>query len=660
VVSITWKCCSTPIYRCLRIASTMGWFKEAVAYDSIKTNDDVELALVDSGHNEKPRKRMSREHYRELKHYALYSVLTAVGLLMQITYLGYKSYLYCLHPGEVLRRPWLIILLLCECVYLVTAAFAAIDHMLPPGSRPDLGLLDTTQRSTPRVDILIPTCKEPTDVPVETIKAALAVDYPAELVKVFVLDDGGDDELRAFCDGVAGRVVYIRREKLKGVPHNFKCGNMNNGLQYSEAEYVVMMDADMILHPSYLRRLLPHIVNSSDVAFVQVPQGFYNLPVGDPLNDSCTMGYDRILANRDTVGTASCVGTGALFRRRCLDEIGGFQPQSITEDTMTAYTLFNRGYESVYLNEKLQIGLTPWTFEGYIKQRTRWGKGAIQQYSASWRACLGKDSQLNFLQKIFYFYHTGYYFVSFVNVLLTAILLTALAFNWKLSVGTETETLALIKYLTLYLVSARLTWIALWLNMPQGLMMRNREESHFWWMTPYFLQMCVEALRDFNATFVFVPTSNIDKDAAAGPQSRLNPNYFALIKQVKWHLGFVVVAMAVVIGRASHAIVSRDCGETFLVLGLSLFLISVSAHMLIPVAFVFFPPNFKPSQRKSLIPFNADGVPQFTPDDCIPKWSWTVLPYELLSCITVVFWAAALVFVILHPSGDVLHSWCKP
>jgi hypothetical protein len=347
-----------------------------------------------------------------------------------------------------------------------------------------------------------------------------------------------------------------------------------------------------------------------------------------------------------------------------LDEIGGFQPQSITEDTMTAYTLFNRGYESVYLNERLQIGLTPWTFEGYIKQRTRWGKGAIQQYSASWRACLGRGSQLNFLQKLYYFYHTGYYFVSFLNVLLIGTLLAALAFNWKLSVGTETETLALIKHLALYLVSLRVAWYALWLNVPQGLMMRNREESHFWWMTPYFLQMCVESLRDFNATFVFVPTSNIDAAAGRESQSGRIPSWIAkyatLVNQVKWHLGFVIVAMAVVIGRGAHAAVTKDCDETFLVVGLSLFLVSVSAHMLIPVAFVFFPPSFNPSERKSLIEFNADGVPQFAPDDCMPKWSWTVLPYEVLSWITLIFWAAALVFVTLHPSGDALHSWCKP
>ena len=142
--------------------------------------------------------------------------------------------------------------------------------------------------------------------------------------------------------------------------------------------------------------------------------------------------------------------------------------------------------------------------------------------------------------------------------------------------------------------------------------------------------MCVESLCDFNATFVFVPTSNID--AAAGWESQLgrilswNAKYATLVNQVKWHSRFVIVPLAVVIGRGAHAAITKDCDKMFVVVGLSLFLVSMSVHILIPVAFVFFPPNFNPLERKALIEFNADGVPQFAPDDCMPKWSWTVLP----------------------------------
>ncbi|KAL2608015.1 hypothetical protein R1flu_026588 [Riccia fluitans] len=182
------------------------------------------------------------------------------------------------------------------------------------------------------------------------------------------------------------------------------------GLEHSDSEYVVMMDADMLHHPSFLRKLLPHIVYSPNIAFVQIPQPFYNLPPGDPLNHLTSMFYDKVLAHRDTLGCATCFGTGTLFSRRHLNQIGGFQPQSITEDTTTAYALFREGFRSVYLDEKLQIGLCSWTYEGYVQQRTRWGRGAILQFRSTWRAMLSRAASSTLLSK-----SSTYYLQSIVN-----------------------------------------------------------------------------------------------------------------------------------------------------------------------------------------------------------------------------------------------------
>jgi cellulose synthase/poly-beta-1,6-N-acetylglucosamine synthase-like glycosyltransferase/succinate dehydrogenase hydrophobic anchor subunit len=618
-------------------------------------------------------KHLSKKYYNRLMLHALSSALIIAALTMQITYLLYKCYIYSGHLEELwFQKPWLLLLLYCEIVYLFSSAFSTIDNLLPPSSRADLGLLDTSgknARNCPTVDVFLPCCKEPTDVPVEAVKAAMAMDYPQDRFKVFVCDDGADDDLKVFCDAMGvesgGRVKYIRREKKKGVPHHFKCGNMNNGLKFSDAEYVVMMDADMILHPTYLRRLLPHIVSSPEVSYVQIPQAFYNLPRGDPLNDSCTMGYNRMLPHRDSLGTAFCIGTGVVFRRQHLDEIGGFQPQSITEDTMTSYVLLNKGYESVFLNETLQVGLTPWTFEGYVKQRQRWAKGAIQQLAATWKECLGPKSNLNLVQKFLYFNHTGYYFLCFNNLLLMGVLLGALAFKWKLSVGGDTDNITLIKYLALYLVLSRLSWFSLWLNMPQGVQMRNRDESHFWWIIPYFVEVCVTSLWDFKASFVFVPTSNIDSAAAAAQKTKSGKpswirEYLSQLKFVRFHITFVAVTLSVISARIFHSFISGDCSEKFLVIGLSLFLICTCAHMMVPVTFILFPPSYKPAQRKSLIRFNADDVPVFNPEvDGVPKWSWTVLPYEILSQLTLAFWIAVLVYTIRNPSGDSFYNWCQ-
>ncbi|CAM6085537.1 unnamed protein product [Calypogeia fissa] len=552
-----------------------------------------------------------------------------------------KTKLYVRNATEVLAAPWLLLFLSTEFLYFTSSLIAAVDNLLPPSTRPDLQL---DCRYYPTVHIFLPCCQEPTDVPVDSLRAALKLDYPVDRFKVLVLDDGGDDELKAICETLqvetGGQVVYLRRKKIPGVPHHFKCGNLNFGLEHSDSEYVVMMDADMILHPSFLLRLLPHIVNSPGISFVQIPQGFYNLTLGDPLNDSSIMGYEKVLAHRDSLGCASCIGTGCLFRRKHLDAIGGFQPQSITEDTTTAYTLFREGYRSVYLKEKLQIGLVPWTFEGYVKQRYRWGLGAMQQFKATWKAMLGEDSKLNFVLKVLYFWHSGYYFLSVVNFILIGCLLGTLVFNPKFTVGTMEDTREQIVNACYSLLLWRIMWTCLWLQVPLSIQSRNRDESCFWWMSPYFTNMIFETFFSYSSTFRFVPTSNVDRNAFKGNKSPWM-KHISELKHVKFHIVYTLVIVSVVPTKVYIAVKNygvEDCVGSVYVVAISFFLLTTCAHMMVPVLYILFPTSFKPSQRKSLLKYDADGVPTFSDEDCLPKWHWSVWLYEGLSVTTFAFW----------------------
>ncbi|CAM6085534.1 unnamed protein product [Calypogeia fissa] len=605
----------------------------------------------------KTKNNLVTSYSRKLFLHMLTCLFIVAHLVANMNYLFFKLMLYARNTKEVLDAPWLLLLLWIEFIYFGSTAIAAMDNFLPPGKRPDLQL---DGHYYPTVHIFLPCCKEPTDVPVESIRAALKMDYPADRFKVLVLDDGGDDELKAICETMqvetGGQVVYLRRKKTPGVPHHFKCGNMNYGLQHSNSEYVVMMDADMILHPSFLRRLLPHIVNSPDISFVQIPQSYYNLPLGDPLNDSSILGYDKVLVHRDSLGCATCIGTGCIFRRKHLNGIGGFQPQSITEDTTTAYALFREGYRSVYVNEKLQIGLVPWTFEGYIKQRCRWGQGAMQQFTATWKTMLGKDSKLNFILKILYFWHSGYYFLSIVNFILVGTLLGALVFKPKFTVGTEEDSRQQIENLAYNLIFWRLMWTCLWLQVPQSIQSRNRDESHFWWMSPYFAKMIYETFFSYSSTFKFVPTSNVDRNASRGNRSPWMKQLSEL-KHVRFHVAYTLVIVSVVTTKV-YVVLQQyglaDCGESFYVIGVSFFLLNTCAHMMLPVMYILWPTGYKPPQRKSLLKYDADGVPMFNPEDCVPKWYWSVMFYETLACTMLAFWT----FVLWMVRTKADTRWC--
>ncbi|KAH7431466.1 hypothetical protein KP509_08G049600 [Ceratopteris richardii] len=613
--------------------------------------------------------------------HVLTSMLLVTYLVTNVSYLWFKINLYYRELPTALASPWLLCVLGCELLYLLCGLIAAVDYLVPPTiakppSNAKIMLHNRTNfddydpkldlaasKRYPTVHIMLPCCKEPTEVPQDSILAALALNYPKDRFRVFVLDDGGDDDLKAFCDAYRvesgnDQLVYLRRKKIPGVPHNFKCGNLNYGLQHSDAEYVVMMDADMILHPSFLNRMLPHIVNSPQVSFVQIPQSFYNLPIGDPLNDACGFGYDRVMVHRNTLGCATCVGTGVIFRRKHLDDIGGFQPQSITEDTMTAYTLFNRGYRSAYVNEKLQVGLVPWSFEAFVKQRQRWGQGALQQFAATWRKMLGPSSKLNILQKFCYFWHTGFYYMSILNIILVLSLWSALAFRLNLVVGNDEDNRNLLSYLAVYLLAWRMFWYLIWIEVPQAIQSRNRDESMFWWMTPFFFQMIVDATFNFKKTFNFIPTSNVDRNAAAG-KARRHPwmKKYNDLKHVRVHIIFIIMAVSAVVVR-SYITLTRyglyDCREGLLVIGLSVFILSVALHMSVPVLHILWPTGYKQEQRRSLLKYDADGVPIFDPAKTGPKWHNSIILFELISYINVAFW----IFIYWAVRTDAYSRFC--
>jgi cellulose synthase/poly-beta-1,6-N-acetylglucosamine synthase-like glycosyltransferase len=135
--------------------------------------------------------------------------------------------------------------------------------------------------SVPTVDVFITCCKEDVDIVLDTTRAACAVDYPKDRFRVVVLDDGKDSELQRTVQDLSlvyPNLYYHARIKIKGVPHHFKAGNLTGGTEFvtklegGEGEYIAALDADMIPEPEWLRAIIAHLVNDSEMALVCPPQ----------------------------------------------------------------------------------------------------------------------------------------------------------------------------------------------------------------------------------------------------------------------------------------------------------------------------------------------------------------------------------------------------
>ncbi|KAH9882340.1 hypothetical protein J1614_000576 [Plenodomus biglobosus] len=135
--------------------------------------------------------------------------------------------------------------------------------------------------NTPTVDVFITCCKEDVAIITDTVRATAAVDWPSERFRVIILDDGADPELKRAIDEISqlySNVYYTARHKIKGVPHHFKAGNLNHGLEFVKdlpggaSAYIAALDADMIPEPEWLRAVLAHLVIEPQLALSCPPQ----------------------------------------------------------------------------------------------------------------------------------------------------------------------------------------------------------------------------------------------------------------------------------------------------------------------------------------------------------------------------------------------------
>ncbi|HLF86291.1 MAG TPA: glycosyltransferase, partial [Nitrospiria bacterium] len=226
--------------------------------------------------------------------------------------------------------------------------------------------------TVPTVDILIPILNEPSDILYRTIIGCMNQDYPQGKLKVYVLDDGRRKETKTLAEKLS--CGYITRPDNKDV----KAGNLNNGLQYSKGELVLVFDCDHVPVRSFLRETVGFFLDPK-VAFVQTPHHFYNpdtfqrnLKLEREICNEQDLFFHVIQPGRDHYNSAFFAGSGGIFRRSCLEDIGGFKTETLTEDLHTSMELHSRGYKSYYVNKDLSAGLSPESYTSYLKQRKRW------------------------------------------------------------------------------------------------------------------------------------------------------------------------------------------------------------------------------------------------------------------------------------------------
>lgn len=239
-----------------------------------------------------------------------------------------------------------------------------------------------TEAELPSITIQLPLFNELYVVD-RLVKAVTAIDYPREKLEIQVLDDSTDETVQ-IAEAVVAKyaeqgfdIHYIHRSDRTG----FKAGALENGLQSAKGDLLAIFDADFVPKPDCLRKLVDFftdpLVGCAQMRWSHI-NGDYNLLTR--LQTIMLDGHfvvEQTTRNR-TGGFFNFNGTAGIWRRQAIKMSGGWQHDTLTEDTDLSFRAQLMGWKFVYLLDEEAPAEIPVEINAFKAQQRRWAKGVMQ------------------------------------------------------------------------------------------------------------------------------------------------------------------------------------------------------------------------------------------------------------------------------------------
>jgi cellulose synthase/poly-beta-1,6-N-acetylglucosamine synthase-like glycosyltransferase len=234
----------------------------------------------------------------------------------------------------------------------------------------------------PRVTVQLPLFNE-MYVAERLIKAVTELDYPRELLEIQVLDDSTDDTVE-----IASRAVGQYFEQGFDISYHhradrtgFKAGALEAGLKKSSGELILIFDADFVPKPDCIRRMIDYFTDER-IGMVQMRWSHINADYSLLTKIQAIMldGHFVIeqTARNRAGGFFNFNGTAGMWRREAIEWSGGWQHDTLAEDTDVSYRAQLMGWRFVYLMDDDVPAELPVEINAFKSQQKRWAKGVIQ------------------------------------------------------------------------------------------------------------------------------------------------------------------------------------------------------------------------------------------------------------------------------------------
>ncbi|MCY4601109.1 MAG: glycosyltransferase family 2 protein, partial [Acidobacteria bacterium] len=258
----------------------------------------------------------------------------------------------------------------CYLLYLYTRYRA---RETPPGGAPE---------DLPYVTVQLPIYNE-LYVVERLIDAAARLDYPAERLEIQVLDDSTDETRQVAARAVArwsARGITIRRLP-RVVRAGYKAGALAAGLRCARGDAIAIFDADFLPPRDFLRRAIPAL-GQPRVGMVQARWGHVNRDYSWLTRVQALLLDAHFVLEHGARHRAGCFfnfnGTAGVWRRQAIEDAGGWQDDTLTEDLDLSYRAQLAGWRFVFLPELVAPAEVPVEMTAFKLQQQRWATGSIQ------------------------------------------------------------------------------------------------------------------------------------------------------------------------------------------------------------------------------------------------------------------------------------------
>jgi cellulose synthase (UDP-forming) len=373
--------------------------------------------------------------------------LAWLSIITTLRYLFYRTS-YTLNLDNWVDGFFSLLLLGAE-LYAIGTLLLSYFQTLRLKERTPIALSQIPQEQWFTVDVYIPTYNEDINLVRKTALAALAIDYPEDKKRVYILDDGRKfperrRQLQKMCQEL-GCVLLTRDNN-----DHAKAGNINTAMRQTHGELILILDCDHIPVRQFLQQTVGFFIDSK-VALVQTPHWFYNpdpfernllteghIPVHNELF------YKVIQKGNDFWNAAFFCGSAAVIRKQHVLDVGGIAVETVTEDCHTSLRLHAKGYQSIYYDKIMVAGLAPETFSSYVGQQVRWARGMAQILRLE-NPLFNPRLKLTLPQRLCYFSASSHFFFGFPRLMyaLAPILYLLCGINLVRGLGVETLVYAL-------------------------------------------------------------------------------------------------------------------------------------------------------------------------------------------------------------------------